>query len=87
MSPSLQPVDPEPRCSICGAPAAGNCAICHRLLCPDCAELKQGMSRPLAVCSECAGRRLRAGRGLLAWVAVVAFFLLVSVALGLWLLD
>ena len=71
--PGLVPVQPDhDLCVICGRPAAGRCAVCHALVCADCAVLEQGLGKPVAVCRRCARKRPRAGRRLLSWLVVPA---------------
>lgn len=80
MSGALQIVDGggPPRCSSCGAEAAGPCMRCHRLLCGDCCVLTEGGVQVYAICRRCAsrgGRSLRPGwwsvAGLLGLVLLV----------------
>ena len=48
--------------------------------------MRQGLSRPIAVCPSCAGKRLRPGLSLVVWLLLVAAVVVVLVASGLWLL-
>lgn len=80
MSGALQPVggDGPPRCSGCGAEAAGPCMRCRRMLCGDCCVLTEGGVQVYALCKRCAakGRSLRPG-----WVGVVSILGLVLLVL------
>lgn len=79
--PGLSPLQPDQDyCVNCHAPAAGLCGRCHAPLCADCAELAPGLSRPVALCSQCAAKQPNAGRKLLAWL-VVPFVILALLAL------
>ena len=73
-----QPFTPDADyCVYCHAPAAGQCAVCAALCCPDCVELVSGLVTPRATCHACLARGERpAGwgallRGLLPWVAAL----------------
>jgi hypothetical protein len=69
----LTPLQPDDDyCVYCHAPASGRCATCHALVCADCAEIRPGLSRPLAVCRACADARPRPGRRLLLWLVLPA---------------
>jgi len=78
----------EDYCVYCHRPAAGRCAVCHALVCADCSVLKEGLSRPMALCEKCAEQAPRPGRVLLMWLlaamtllgALLAAFLLLSPA-------
>ena len=66
----------------------GPCAHCHDLICADCAELVDGMTKPFALCRSCAGAGVGRGMGrralrlvlpiVLALGAVVALLLLLG---------
>jgi hypothetical protein len=84
--PGLAPFQPDnDYCVFCHRPAAGRCAVCHALICAECAELVPGLSRPLAVCRRCARRDLHPGRLLLAWLLIPAVLLAAAAALIIWL--
>jgi len=72
----LAPFKPDQDyCVYCHRPAAGRCAVCHALVCADCSVLKKGLSRPLALCKQCAENSPRPGRVLLMWLLAAAVFL------------
>jgi len=54
----LEPFAPDDDyCVYCHAPAAGMCAECRALCCPDCTELVMGWTTRQAVCSSCVRSR------------------------------
>ncbi len=73
-------------CVYCHRPAAGRCGVCHALVCADCSELQDGLTRPVALCKECARKRLRPKGVLLVWLLAAAVFLIALLA-GFWLLS
>lgn len=81
--------DAGPRCAACGAPAAGPCASCGRMLCGDHAVVVRGAAKPFAVCARCEGRgetALRRGwTGLLVWLGGMFLLLAGLTALAGWL--
>jgi len=51
----LDPFQPDQDYGVyCHAPAAGMCAGCGALCCPDCVELVMGWTTQRAVCRSCA---------------------------------
>lgn len=50
----IEPFSPDDDyCVYCHAPAAGMCAACGALCCPDCVELVMGWTTRRAVCRQC----------------------------------
>lgn len=55
--PGTDPFVPDADyCVYCHAEAAGSCALCAALCCPDCVELVGGLVTPRAVCRSCLAR-------------------------------
>lgn len=90
MSGSLQTLgdDGPPRCSFCGAEAAGPCARCRAMLCGDCCVITEGGASPHAICPTCerrSGRSLRpAWVGLLSWLGLILLALVGLNLLASW---
>ena len=86
--PGLTPFQPDDDyCVYCHKPAAGRCAVCHALVCADCAELTTGLSHPIAVCEGCSEKRLQPGREILGWILVPLLVLVGIAALLYWLIG
>ena len=79
---------PEVRCFLCGAPAAGPCARCRRPVCGDCSVLTEGGATTFAICTACDRRGGRSlGRpwlsvlGLLGGIVALALLALAALVL------
>lgn len=72
----IEPFTPDDDyCVYCHAPAAGMCAACGALCCPDCVELVMGWTTRRAVCRTCAideAPPQRAAARALPWLAGIA---------------
>ena len=75
--------DGPPPCRLCGAPSAGPCARCGKLVCADCCTLTKNSAKVWAVCLGCEGAAETevAGRwgGLLLWLGGILLVMLVIV--------
>ncbi len=70
-------------CVYCHAPAAGACATCKAIVCSDCAKLKRGAVKIIAICKSC-DRKGRGDMSLRAWRSIlvpIAGLLLVMMTL------
>ena len=78
----IEPFTPDDEyCVYCHAPAAGMCAECGALCCPDCVELVMGWTTQRAVCRSCTRELPRSeSHRPLVWLGALA-----AVAAAIWL--
>jgi hypothetical protein len=70
-------------CVYCHARAAGPCAVCGALCCPDCVELVMGLTARRAVCLSCLQKGEKpAGHGVWRWL-VAALLLFAAAVISL----
>ena len=75
-----QPFSPDDvYCVYCHAPAAGPCAVCGALCCPDCVELVMALTVRRAVCTSCLEKgEMPAGHGAWRWILAALALLLLA---------
>lgn len=83
----LEPFQPDDDyCVYCHAVAAGLCATCGALCCPDCVELEMGWTTQRAVCHACLRERGEASPRRRIAPALLAALLFLSIAVATWFL-